>query len=277
MLDSYFFIPGDRQKFLDKIASIPADYLVIDLEDAVSSANKQDAFDRVMTLNIATNYFVRIPFQDACYNDGQLKQLIQHFQGRIVLPKVQSLDDVSSVVKRVPDMELRMIVLVENPLCILNLTDILRSHASSIHAISFGSHDFCAEMGIKHTLENLIQYKRDLVLKSKAFGVDYVDGVDINLKDYTQFRTECKAAFDFGAEGKFLIHPNQLDEMHKLQYLAEDEKNEIIWVYDQIKDIADNDIGIYTFGNKVYEKPHIKHVKQLMRGIIKTEKHQQKG
>ena len=43
MLDSYFFIPGDKIKFLKKIEDLQSDFYVLDLEDSVSKKNKQSA------------------------------------------------------------------------------------------------------------------------------------------------------------------------------------------------------------------------------------------
>jgi citrate lyase beta subunit len=43
MLDSYLFIPGDKPNYLNNADKVNADYIVIDLEDAVSLADKDQA------------------------------------------------------------------------------------------------------------------------------------------------------------------------------------------------------------------------------------------
>jgi citrate lyase subunit beta/citryl-CoA lyase len=264
MLDSYFFIPGDKKKYLDKINDLNADYIVIDLEDSVSLTNKQMAFDLVNSTLIQNNFFIRFQLIKSNYTDNQLIKLIKHFNGRIVLPKIESVEEIYWIKNLVKDIELSIILLFENPISILNCTEILKTFKKNIHAISIGSHDFCSIMGIKHNSENLIQYKRQLILNAKAFNIDFIDGVNVDFNNFELFENECKLAFDLGANGKFLIHPIQLKEFKKIKYLSETELNDLINIYNKIKDIPENEIEVYVIDNKVYEKPHIKRIKFIM-------------
>lgn len=269
MIDSYFFIPGDKPNYLSKIDKVNADYIVIDLEDAVSINNKQVAIEMVLALTFNKNMFLRIPFFDNSYTNVQLKSLILKFGGQIVIPKINSVEDVNKVISLSEGIPLKMIVLIENPQSFIATEQILKSFSSQIHAIGFGSHDFCSITGIKHTLDHLAHYKRQLILYAKAFKVDFLDGVDLNLKNFHQFKKECIFAFESGADGKFMIHPLQLEEMHKIDFMSEEEINQLKFVYEKIKDIPVNDIEVYTIEGKVYEKPHIIRIKYLMEKMEK--------
>lgn len=269
MIDSYFFIPGDKPNYLSKIDKVNADYIVIDLEDAVSINNKQAAIELVLALTFNKNMFLRIPFFDNCYTNEQLKSLILKFEGQIVLPKINSIEDVNKVISLSEGNPLKMIVLIENPKSFIATEEILKAFSNQIHAIGFGSHDFCSITGIKHTLEHLANYKRQLILYSKAFNVAFLDGVDLNLKNFDQFKKECVFAFESGADGKFMIHPLQLDELQKVDFMSEEEINQLKFVYEKVKDIPVNDIEVYTIEGKVYEKPHIIRIKYLMEKIEK--------
>jgi len=269
MLDSYFFVPGDKPNYLSKIDTLSADYVVIDLEDSVPLNNKQSAFELVRVLPFKKNMFLRIPFFDYCYTEQQLKLLVSKFEGQIVLPKIHSFEDVHQVVSLIEGTILKMIVLIENPSSFIETRTILKKYATQIHAIGFGSHDFCSITGIKHTLENLAHYKRELILYANAFNVPFLDGVDLNLIDMDQFRNECVFAFESGAEGKFLIHPKQLDELRKIVFLTSDEIDQLSKVYAFVKDIPLNEIKVYNIDGRVYERPHIARIKCLMEKIIK--------
>lgn len=266
MLDSYFFIPGDKPKFLEKITDIKSDYIIIDLEDSVSSQNKNEALNLVLSLNPRENHFVRVPFFDNSYTKEQQKQIIFHFNGQIVLPKFKNesqIEDLLEITGR--SIKLKMILLVENPIGFLNLPEILKKFHSQIHGVGFGSHDFCSITGMKHTLENLAHYKRQLILYTKAYNVAYIDGVDLNLNNFEQFRNECLFAFDIGAEGKFIIHPSQLYEMTtNVSFMSEEELVELKKVYDRVKDIPEEQIDVITIDGKIYEKPHISRVRFLV-------------
>ncbi len=269
MLESYFFIPGDKQKYLSKIDSIKSDYIIIDLEDAVALKIKSEANELVLSIIPQKNYFVRIPFFESCYSKEQITKLIQHFEGRIVIPKLSDKSEIDQIKNLVPDLDLEMIILVENPLCFINLNEILKSFASQIHGIGFGSHDFCSITGIKHKSKYIDNYKMQLVLYAKAFNVNYIDGVDLNLKDFNQFRKECVFAFEIGTNGKFLIHPKQIEELKSVRFVSKIELEELENIYDIVKNIPNDSIEVYTLNGKVYEKPHIIRIKYLMNKIQK--------
>lgn len=269
MLDSYFFIPGDKPNFLIKIDKINADYIVIDLEDSVSTNNKQSGIELVSGLTITQNMFLRIPFFDNCYTKQQQKDLIQKFKGQIVLPKINSIEDVNKVVSLSDGNPLKMIVLIENPKSFIAIEEILKTFSNQIFAIGFGSHDFCTITGIKHTLEHLIHYKRQLILYAKAYNIAFLDGVDLDLKNFDQFKKECIFAFEAGADGKFMIHPTQLEELSKVDFMSEEEINQLKLVYEKVKDIPVDDIEVYNIDGKVYEKPHILRIKYLIKKIEK--------
>jgi citrate lyase beta subunit len=264
MLDSYFFIPGHKQQYLDKIDSIQADYIIIDLEDAVPLNTKIAALELVLNTTPRHNHFLRIPFSEDCYSYEQIVKLLTHFDGRIAFPKLNDEYEIIKIKNLVPNMDLSMIILVENPMCYINIKNILRSFSSQIHGIAFGSHDFCSITGIKNNLENISNFKRELSVYAKAYDVRYIDGVDLDLKEFTHFKEECKLAFEIGSEGKFLIHPQQIEELKKVNFLSENELNELKAVYDLIKTIPEPEAEILVINGKVYEKPHIKRIKFLI-------------
>ncbi|MFZ4671736.1 MAG: HpcH/HpaI aldolase/citrate lyase family protein [Flavobacterium sp.] len=269
MIDSYFFIPGDKPNYLSKIDKINADYIVIDLEDAVSINNKQSAIELVLALKFNKNMFLRIPFFDNCYTNDQLKSLILKFEGQIVLPKINFIEDINNVILISEGIPLKMIILIENPKSFIATEEILKVFSNQIHAIGFGSHDFCSLTGIKHTLEHLAHYKRQLILYAKAFNVAFLDGVDLNLINFDQFRKECVFAFESGADGKFIIHPLQLEELQKVDFMKEEEINQLKAVYEKIKDVPINDVDVFKIEGKVYEKPHLVRIKWLVEKMQK--------
>jgi citrate lyase subunit beta/citryl-CoA lyase len=264
MIDSYFFIPGDKERFIAKMDVLLSDFFVIDLEDAVSKNNKQKAYNYVTKLKIKENVFVRVPFFDNCYTDEQKVTLIYHFEGRIVVPKLTTIADFEKILPFINNtLPTKIIILVENPSCFIYLKNILSEYNKYIYGVGFGSHDFCSIMGMKHELKNLMHYKKELLLLTKAFNKVYIDTVDINLKDLTVFKEECIFAFENGAEGKAIIHPIQLNTMKSIPYLSQIEIEKIKKVYNKIKHIDLNDIDVLEIEGEIYEMPHINRVKKL--------------
>ena len=270
MLDSYFLIPGDKPRFLKKIDELKSDFFIIDLEESVSSNNKLKAFEALKELNISQNTFVRLPFKDNFYSKDQLIFIIDKFKGRIVLPKVSEPNDVKSLTS-LHSIPLTLILLVENPTCFVNLSEIIRENIHHTHAIGFGSHDFCSIMGIKHDLQHLSFYRNQLILSSKAFDIDYIDGVDMNIRDLAEFEKECVFAFDSGADGKFIIHPDQLEKMYNIDYLSAEDIIKMNEIHSQATGINKSDLDIIEFEGIVYEKPHLERIDRLLTKLKQRE------
>ena len=265
MLDSYFFTPGDKPEYLNKIGELKADYFVIDLEESVSNTNKLQAFENVEKLEVAENIFIRIPFKDNIYSKEQIIYLINKFKGRIVLPKVIDVNDIKNLVSLSNfDFSFKIIVLIENPTCFLNISEIIKDGKNHIHAIGFGSHDFCSVMGIKHNLKHLSFYRNQLIVTAKSFNISYVDGVDLNIKNLSNFIDECIFGFNSGADGKFIIHPSQLKKMNEIEYFSENEIIQMRRVQQKASNISDNDIDIIEFEGKIYEKPHLLRINKII-------------
>ncbi len=272
MIDSYFFVPGDKQKYLNKMKDIDADYFVIDLEESVSKSNKQNAYNNIINFDVKQNSFIRIPFFEDVYSKSQLLALINKFKGRIVTPKISSSRDIEFILSLShKPITYKIIILVENPMCFLNIFDIINKHSDHIYAIGFGSHDFCTVMGMKHTLEHLNQYKKQLILVAKALNISYIDGVDLNIRELSDFEKECKYAFDSGADGKFIIHPDQLKKIKEIQFLSIKEIEGMKELLKKTSLISDNDVDLIEVDGKIYEKPHFKRIEKLINKLNRND------
>ncbi|MCD4735155.1 MAG: hypothetical protein K8R53_03870 [Bacteroidales bacterium] len=265
MLDSYFFVPGDKPKFINKIKNIDSKYFVIDLEESVSTNNKILALELIKDLDIKNNFFVRIPFKEKAYTKDQLNYLTERFNGNIVLPKVNGSKDINIFQSQYNESNhLSIILLVENPVCMTNLPSILEDHKDILRGIGFGSHDFCTSMNMKHDLEHLSFYRKYLIMYAKAYDIDYIDGVDVNIRDMSVFEKECRFVFEAGADGKFLIHPDQLNKMNNIEFLSKEEIEEAKLLYKKFSLIEEKDLDIYEINGKIYEKPHLERIKRIV-------------
>ena len=226
------------------------------------------AFENIQKLEVKENYFVRVPFFENHYSKSQISFLIKHFGGRIIIPKIKNINDLD-IIKSLnsTQVDLSAILLVENPKCFINLKEILDKYEAIINAVGFGSHDFCTSMQMKHNQETLKNYKKQLILLTKAYGKSYIDTVDLNLKDFSNFLDECVYAFENGADSKFIIHPSQLDQMKLAVYFSDDEMNQMKKVFNIIQSYGDNDIDVFTVDGVVYEKPHVQRITDIFQKL----------
>lgn len=268
MLDSYLFIPGDKERFLNKMEELNPDYFVIDLEDSVSNNRKKIAFTNVMNQTIALNTFIRIPYLDNCFTNQELFDLSLKSNGKIVIPKISSVDDFKNIFKYFKEIDnLKLIILVESSKCLVNLKGILDKYSNHIFAITFGNHDFCSETGIKNKTEYINPIKLQLCILAKAYGVKVLDGVDVNIRKFEGFEKECLFAFEVGMEGKFLIHPDQLNKITNLEYYSSEELALMKKIYASFIKNGVDELDILEFEGVIYEKPHLKRIVKIISKI----------
>lgn len=265
MLDSYLFVPADRNDFIVKIETLNADYIVFDLEDSVSISNKQKAVTNMLNIDFKSNYYLRVPLEDGIISTEKINELVLKFNGQIVLPKIEKVEEFELFLAKTKFNFIdSIILLIESPLAIINLTRIIQSYGHYIKAVGFGSHDFCAEMGMKHNFEQLNIYRKEIVLIAKAFKKQYIDSVDVSINEIEPFIEECVYAFESGADGKFLIHPNQLKSLNSIEFLSKSEIEDLYKVFSKIENKDIDQFDILVVDGVIYEKPHMKKIQNTI-------------
>jgi len=245
----------------------------LDLEDAVSSKSKEGAYNNILKLSITNKFFIRIPLDNNLFSKEQIKTLILKFEGRVVLPKIESIQDFNFFIETYNYTYVNSIILlIENPAIFLELPELLTKNANVLKAIGFGSHDFCTSMNMKHESHYLNHYKQQLVLLAAAFEIDYLDGVNINLRNKKEFEQECIIAYEMGAHGKFMIHPNQLTFHLGIDYISDAEISHLKKAYEQIQKKNIEELDIIVVDDKMYEKPHILALRRTINKLIKYHK-----
>lgn len=267
MLKSYFFIPANKSKFILKVNELHCDYFVFDLEDAILNTEIESSLDNLSKVSIQDNYYVRFGFFDEFteLNEKLFSQLLSLGFRRFVIPKFYSKEQLVYVKDFLLEKGLNLnglefILLIESPLGLLNIVESLQSTSLKVSAIGLGSHDYASEMRMKHTDYNLY-YARQLVLNTaKAFKIDALDTVCVNISSDSEFIHETKQSFDMGFDGKFLIHPKQMDLLEQIEYYSLAEIQEADKVYEKIIEIKNKKKSIFKIDGKIYEKPHIERI-----------------
>ncbi|MCZ8344739.1 MAG: aldolase/citrate lyase family protein [Leptospira sp.] len=271
-MKSYFFIPANNPKFIEKSFYLKSDFFVLDMEDSILPHQFNDCLVNIKSVKDKEKYFIRFPFIEMELNSSLLSafsELIHLGFVNYLIPKFSNsnlliyLKDYLLKIKVEPG-KLRFILLIEHPAGLFRLQEALDRQDLNILGLGLGSHDYANTMGMKHTLEN-ISFARNFTLNiAKAFNIQAMDFVSTDLSDQTVFRDECLNGFQLGFDGKFLIHPSQLQTFQSLQFYSEEEVDDAIQVYDLILKMESKEIPIVKYRDKVYEKPHIDRIKKIM-------------
>src|SRR5579875_3788926 len=229
-LRSALYMPGANERALVKAHDIPADALILDLEDAVAPAAKEDARARVCAAASSGAYgertvTIRVNGIATEWHRADVAAAAQAGPDAIVVPKVDSPADVHAVERLLRDCgapeRTRIWAMLETPAAILRAAAIA-SASERLEVLVMGTNDLAAELYA--VLEEtdparpgapargpLLAALSACVLAARATGRAILDGVYNDVRDGDGFAAECRQGRAYGFDGKTLIHPSQVE------------------------------------------------------------------
>lgn len=212
---SMLYIPGSRDRALDKARSLPADAIIFDLEDAVAVDEKARARALLSDVLAEMDFgrrarIVRINGFDTAWGREDAKAFADHpGADAILIPKVSRAADLDAVAAVVAEKPLW--AMMETALGMLNAAEIA-AHPR-LEGMVMGTNDLAKELGAQFRVDRLpLQAGLGLcLLAARAHGRVIVDGVYNAFKDEDGLRAECMQGREMGFDGKTLIHPAQID------------------------------------------------------------------
>ena len=216
---SVLYIPGSKDRALEKACGLAADAIIFDLEDAVAPDEKPAARELLARVLRDFDYgprlrIVRINGFDTEWGRADAQAMDAAIAGgakvdAILIPKVNRAADLDAVAELVPGADLW--AMMETSLAMLNAAEIA-AHPR-LKGMVMGTNDLAKELGSRFRADRLplITGLGLCVLAAKASGKVIVDGVYNAFKDEEGLRVECEQGRDMGFDGKTLIHPAQLE------------------------------------------------------------------
>ena len=215
---SVLYIPGSKERALDKARSLPADAIIFDLEDAVAPDEKAGA--RALLARVLRDFdygnrvrIVRINGFDTEWGRDDANAMDAAIAAgakvdAVLVPKVNRAADLEAVAAAVPGADLW--AMMETAAGMLNAAEIA-AHPR-LKGMVMGTNDLAKELNSRFRADRLpMQAGLGLcLLAAKAHGKIIVDGVFNAFKDDEGLRVECEQGRDMGFDGKTLIHPAQL-------------------------------------------------------------------
>ena len=210
---SVLYIPGSKERALDKARDLAADAIIFDLEDAVAPEEKPAARALLAKVLAETDFgararIVRINGLDTEWGAADAAAFAGAAIEALLVPKVSSPADLDAVAALAPARDLW--AMMETAAGMLNAAAIA-AHPR-LKGMVMGTNDLAKELGSRFRPDRLpLQAGLGLcVLAAKARGLTIIDGVYNAFKDDEGLRAECEQGRDMGFDGKTLIHPAQL-------------------------------------------------------------------
>ncbi|MBI9032057.1 hypothetical protein JEZ13_08680 [bacterium] len=263
MYRTFHFVPADKAKYISNINVLNADHIILDLEDSVDLINKDIARDKVDYLLGNTKDLFRIWIRcnsiDSAEFSKDIKLIRKYPQVGLVLPKVETIEDVKSITSQINN---RLIVLIESFHSLNNITSIVDNE--QVIGLGLGLEDMLINIPRSESeLSGLIQgiYQK-FILSAKMFNKFCLAGITSNYKSKDQLVHDCNKAISYGFDGKFSIHPNQIEIINKIFSLAQERVDWALEVQ-QLSNL-DESLGYQIISGKLITPPKIKKAKTIL-------------
>ena len=230
VLRTLLFIPGNRPNMLEKGGSLPADALIPDLEDSVPLEGKSNAREIVKGVlpelaKGGQQVFVRVNSLGSGFIREDLEAVVaSHIHG-ISVGKVESahdIFDVSNILIQIekerglPTGSIKIIPWIETAKGVMRAFEIASSNPR-LAGVAFGAEDFTADMGIPRSdnASEVFYPRAAVAIAARAAEIPAFDTPTTEYRDENQLLRDAQAARQLGFQGKFAIHPSQLEPLNK--------------------------------------------------------------
>jgi len=218
---SLLYIPGSKERALEKAMTLPADGIIFDLEDAVAVDEKSNARALVADTLVNRDYgnralIVRINGYETDWFNDDLDAICAIGPQAILLPKVNNGADIEWLAeyldKHPKCHDTAIWAMMETPMGVLNAQEIAAA-STRLQGMVLGTNDLVKDMGARHTPDRgpVMTSLGLCLLAARAYGLVCVDGVYNKYQDTETLKGLCEQGRDLGFDGKTLIHPSQID------------------------------------------------------------------
>ena len=239
---SLIFVPSNNKRFIHKAKILNADIICFDLEDSVPETEKDNA-RRIITETISqrteykTNLYIRINSFKSNYAFLDLKAVVQKGIDGIVVPKVNDESEVNEIIAFITSLEekrgiekknIKLIPSIETAKGVVNAYSIAKTD-ERINALIFGVFDFLYDMHLDYLEDDESGYayaRAKIPIDARAQEYQIIDAVWQKVDDINGLIKDAMIAKRLGYVGKSIIHPNQIQPIHKI---FRPSRNEIEW------------------------------------------------
>jgi citrate lyase subunit beta/citryl-CoA lyase len=220
---SVLYMPGSNARAIEKARTLPADCIVLDLEDSVAPDAKPAARTQACAAVKAGGFgarevIVRINGLDTAWWRDDMAAAVAARPDAILVPKVSQPVQLEAIAERFADLHadprIEVWAMMETPLAMLNAGAIAaaKDRRTRLAAFVMGTNDLAKDTRARIVpgRETLRPWLMTCVAAARAYELDILDGVYNDLADRDGFARECTEARVMGFDGKTLIHPNQI-------------------------------------------------------------------
>jgi citrate lyase subunit beta/citryl-CoA lyase len=268
------YMPGSNSRALEKGRTLPADALILDLEDAVAPEAKTKARQQILDALAEGGYgkreiLVRVNGLDGEWGRDDIAAMAGSGADAILLPKVESAEMVRQAEEVMAEngapADMAVWCMIETPLGVLHAEEIAWG-SSRVGGFVMGTSDLAKDLHCLHTPGRLpfVTSLSLCILAARAHGLAILDGVHLDLDDDEGFAESCRQGLEFGFDGKTLIHPKTIAKANEIFAPAADEvawSRKIIAAHEEA---AAQGKGVVVVDGKLVENLHVENAKRIV-------------
>ena len=271
-LRSVLYMPSSNERALEKAKSIPCDGLILDLEDAVAPDAKASAREVACAAAASGEYgrrtvTIRVNSLGTEWHDDDIRAAAQAGPAAIVVPKVDSAEEVRDLVDAIEDAgapdHTMLWAMIETPVAILDALAIAKA-SDRLGCFVIGTNDLVKELYAEHVPGRapILPSLHTALLAARAAGISIVDGVYNDVKDTEGFLAECEQGRQMGFDGKTLIHPGQVEGANAAFAPSEQAIEDARGLIQAFEDGQGS--GVVTYNGRMIENLHVESARRTL-------------
>jgi citrate lyase subunit beta/citryl-CoA lyase len=271
---SVLYLPGSSPRALEKARALPADALVLDLEDAVAPAAKEEARARVVEA-VARGGFgprevvVRVNGPSTPWGAEDLAAAARSGADAVLLPKVEGAATVraaeEALLRAGSPASLDLWAMIETPRGVLAAAEIAGA-TPRLACLVAGTSDLVKDLGARHVPDRapVLASLSLVLLAARAHGLAALDGVHLELDDAEGLERACRQGRDLGFDGKTLVHPRQIEAANRAFAPTPDEVALARRIVETHREAEARGQGVTVVDGRLVEALHVEAARRIL-------------
>lgn len=274
------YIPGSQPDLMLNAGLFGSDSIILDLEDSVFPSQKFESriLVRHMLENASTFFnneelIVRINPINGPFGKDDINEIVPALPHVLLIPKCECSSDVTKVeqlINKIEDSsgintEIKLMPIIETGKGVVNSAAIASASSRNV-ALCFGAEDYTNDLGIALTREGRETYfaRQQIILAARAAGIQATDTVFSDLGDEEGLFASALEAKSLGFVGKGIIHPRQIEPVHRAFSPTEEELEQAKKIIVSLEEARERGSGVASLGSKMIDAPVARRAQKII-------------
>jgi len=281
---SRLYLPGNTPKLMINAGLHKPDGIILDLEDSVAPAKKDEAKLLVRNALRQVNFYgaermVRINQIPKGLDD--LDYVIPHNVNLILIPKCETGKQIKQVEEKISKISnekniscpIYLMPIIESALGVINAYEIA-SASENVVSLAIGLEDYTADLGTQRTKEGRETFfaRCQIVNAACAAGIQPIDSVFSDVSDMEALKNVVLESKSLGFDGMGCIHPRQIKVIHENFAPNDKEIEKAKKIVTAFYKAIEKGLGVVSLGSKMIDPPVVKRAQRTIEMAVEVGK-----